>query len=98
MTDVALWAVILLQVYSIILSRKAWKSLGRISRGSTIRLNNICKVVEKNQFGEWDRLGKYVRIGSDEYRRALETPGVALLHRTGLIEEGNQDDSNPVSN
>lgn len=98
LTDVLIIAVLALQVYSISLGTKAKKSLGRISRGNAIPLNNICKVVEKNEFGEWDRLGKYVRIGSEEYRKALDKPGLALLHRTGLIEEGNQRDTDSISN
>ena len=66
------------------------KSVSSISMGKTARLNNIAKVVERNQFGEWDRVGKYVRVGSVKYKEALDTPGVALLHRNGAVEEGNQ--------
>jgi hypothetical protein len=96
-TDTLLAIILALQVYSIILGTKSKTSIGKISRGNTVKLNNICKVVSKNDFGEWDRLGKYVRIGSVEYQKALATPGYALLHRTGLVEEGNQDDSSSIS-
>lgn len=96
-TDALILAVIAMQLYSAYVSNKSMKAINKISRGNSIKLNNICKVVERNEFGEWGRLGRYVRIGSDSYRKALETPGQALLHRTGLVEEGNQDDSNTIS-
>lgn len=96
-TDALILLVLATQLYSAYVSSKSRKAINKISRGSSVKLNNICKIVEKNEFGEWGRLGRYVRVGSDTYRKALETPGQALLHRTGLIEEGNQDDSNTIS-
>ncbi len=55
-----------------------------------VKISNLCKVVGKNEFGEWDRVGKLVRYGSDDYHAALAEPGVALLHRNGEVEEGVQ--------
>jgi hypothetical protein len=55
------------------------------------KISSLCKVVGKNQFGEWDRVGELVRYGSKDYHKALAAPGVALLHRNGEVEEGVQD-------
>lgn len=66
------------------------KQLIKISRPNPAKIGGLCQVVEKNGFGEWDRLGKPVRVGSKDYLKAIETPGVAVMHRSGEVEEGIQ--------
>lgn len=55
------------------------------------KISNLCKVVGKNEFGEWDRVGNLVRYGSKDYHKALAEPGVAIRHRNDEVEEGVQD-------
>lgn len=58
--------------------------------GNPSKINHLCKIVEKNEIGEWNRSGKWVRMGSKDYAKALGESGVALRHRDDRIEEGLQ--------
>jgi hypothetical protein len=64
--------------------------LYKVTYGKPARLHHLCSVVEKAADGEWGESSQFVRVGSSEYMDALAAPGLALRHRSGQVEEGNQ--------
>jgi hypothetical protein len=64
--------------------------LYKVTYGKATKLYHICSIVEKDEAGEWGYSNRFVRVGSSEYMDALATPGIALRHRGGQVEEGNQ--------
>ena len=64
--------------------------LYKVTYGKPAKLHHLCNIVEKDDNGEWGESSQFVRVGSDEYREALAAPGLALRHRSGQVEEGNQ--------
>jgi len=77
-------------LYAVRVSLQVKRQVSRISTGKIMKIKHLCQVVDRNHFNEWNRLGRLVRVGSDEYRKALETPGRAIMHLDGSVEEGEQ--------